>query len=603
MENTEWDLTAVYHDALDHFCHAFMKYNPPKMDGLDEEPFELFKDVVKGAYVYHDMMLDRLLNLIDDDTTVVICSDHGFHSDHLRPRYVPQVPSGPAVEHSPYGIFAAMGPGIKKGERIHGARILDVTPTLLTLFDLPVGRDMDGKPLMDIYDHPKEVKYVDSWEDDDRFGGEIVLDDVPDEATTEAALQQLIDLGYIDDLNIPEGENAEDKKKEKLRETMRENNFYLAQSYKSGGKHEEALEVLLEIENRDRPDYRYLLEIVNAAIKTKRFPLAEEYIKYIRVNDLMTSKFLDVLEAQIQIGLNEPGKALVLMESAVEDFPESPAVLIDLGKLLNTLRQTDKAKEIFKEVIRIDPENTFAYHGYGVAALRSEDYEEALEYFLKAIDCLYHYPMAHMHLGETLALMNEYELAKKSFEVVEAIAPSFPKTYRWLYDLCVITNDDEKAAHYKEIVESFHQGEKIILTGLPGEKLAKAIDDIEESELSIHGDSEDIFAENLNVLNPKWLDEIEADVTYVPLGILGSMPMRFTYRIVYVNDDLESAMNYLTEKSKLRDKSYNPEVLDSLEKQENVARIWIDQQPTIDIYYINDMEELKSDMLKSYMSL
>lgn len=606
MENTEWDLTAVYHDALDHFSHAFMKYNPPRMDGLDEEPYELFKDVVKGAYVYHDMMLERLLNLIDDDTTVVIVSDHGFHSDHLRPRYVPQVPSGPAVEHSPYGIFAAMGPGIKKGETIHGARILDVTPTLLTLFDLPVGRDMDGKPLMDIYDHPKEVKYVDSWEDDDRFGGEIVMEDTPDEATTEAALQQLIDLGYIDDLNVPEGGDAEDaekKKKAKLKETMRENNFYLAKSYASGGKYDEALELLLEIENRDRPDYRYLMEIVNAATKTKRFALAEEYIRYIRANDLMTSKFMDVLEAQVQIGLNQPGKALMLMESAVEDFPESPAVLIDLGKLLNTMRETEKAKKIFSEVIKIDPGNTFAYHGYGVAALRNEDYEEALEYFLKAIDCLYHYPMAHMHLGETLALMNEYELAKKSFEVVEAIAPRFPKTYRWLYDLNLLTGDKEKAKHYKDLISKFDQGEKVILTGLPGRKLAAAIDHFADSELSINGDSEDIFGESIEVLNKQWLDEMTEDIIYVPINLLGSLPMRFTYRILYINDDLEDAMSYLTEKSKLREKSYNPEVLDNLERQQNIARIWIDQQPTLDVYYINDPEELNSDMVKSYVTL
>ena len=59
METEEWDFTAVYHDAIDHFSHAFMKYNPPKMEGLDEEAYDLFKDVVKGAYVFHDMMLER----------------------------------------------------------------------------------------------------------------------------------------------------------------------------------------------------------------------------------------------------------------------------------------------------------------------------------------------------------------------------------------------------------------------------------------------------------------------------------------------------------------------------------------------------------------
>ena len=119
LETTEWDITAVYHDALDHFCHGFMKFHPPKMEGMEQEAYELFKDVVTGAYVYHDMMLARLLSIIDDDTTIIICSDHGFHSDHLRPTKIPQVPSGPAVEHAPFGVFVAAGPGIKKGEHVH----------------------------------------------------------------------------------------------------------------------------------------------------------------------------------------------------------------------------------------------------------------------------------------------------------------------------------------------------------------------------------------------------------------------------------------------------------------------------------------------------
>lgn len=30
MENEEWDFMAVYYDAIDHFCHGFMKYHPPQ---------------------------------------------------------------------------------------------------------------------------------------------------------------------------------------------------------------------------------------------------------------------------------------------------------------------------------------------------------------------------------------------------------------------------------------------------------------------------------------------------------------------------------------------------------------------------------------------
>lgn len=73
-------------------------------------------------------------------------------------------PAGPAEEHHPFGIFVAAGPGIKQDERIYGASLIDTTPTILQLFGLPLGRDMDGKPLLGAFENPAEPQYIDSWE-------------------------------------------------------------------------------------------------------------------------------------------------------------------------------------------------------------------------------------------------------------------------------------------------------------------------------------------------------------------------------------------------------------------------------------------------------
>lgn len=601
MENTEWDITAVYHDALDHFCHAFMKFNPPKMEGMDEEAFDLFKDVVKGAYVYHDMMLDRLLKMIDEDTTVILCSDHGFHSDHLRPTHVPDVPSGPAIEHAPYGVFIANGPGIKKGEQIFGASVLDITPTLLSLFDLPVGKDMDGKPLVNIYETPKEVKYINSWENDDRFGGELILKEASDEGTNEAALQQLIDLGYINEMDIKDGENHDEARQRQLKATVRENNFYLAKSYASGGKFDEALEILLEIEDRDKPDFRYLIEIVTAAVKTKRFALAEEYLKFIRNNKLMTDSFLNILEGKVQIGLNRPDKALKFLKEATKEFPNSPNVLIDLGRLLNTLHENEEAKKCFAEAIRLDPDSPYAHHGYGLACMRNEDYEEAMEYFLNAIDRFYHYPLAHLHLGETLALMKEYESAKRCFEIVVSIAPSLPKTYRWLYDLSEITDNEEDLKKYQAIIAAFDQGERVILSGLPGEKLQSIFGTIINMGMSVHG-AGDILGEKIDVMKSDWLDHMESDVVYVPINKLASLPAKFHYRILFVNDTAEASAEFLNSKMRLRKNTYDASLLEDLQRQNGIARNWMNQQPHLDLIYINSPEELRTDLIQTYLS-
>mgnify|MGYP000518588212 CR=1 FL=1 len=99
----------------------------------------------------------------------------------------------------------------------------------------------------------------------------------------------------------------------------------------------------------------------------------------------------------------------MLLEKAVENYPESAGILVDLGKILNTLNESEKAKKIFKAALTIDPQNVYAQHGFGLACMRLQDYETALQYFLNATEQYYHYPLAHMHLGETLALMKDME--------------------------------------------------------------------------------------------------------------------------------------------------------------------------------------------------
>jgi len=147
----DWDPAAVYFDGIDHFGHGFLRYHPPRLGWVDKADYALYNNVVNAGYLFHDMLLGRLLELAGPEATVMLVSDHGFHPDHLRPKALPNEPAGPAAEHRAFGIFAACGPGIRRDALVYGANLLDVTPTALALalFGLPIGRDMDGRVLTD----------------------------------------------------------------------------------------------------------------------------------------------------------------------------------------------------------------------------------------------------------------------------------------------------------------------------------------------------------------------------------------------------------------------------------------------------------------------
>ena len=57
------------------------------------------------------------------------------------------------------------GPGVLADERIYGISLLDVVPTILTVFGLPVGEDMDGKALIQAFETPPKIERIPTWED------------------------------------------------------------------------------------------------------------------------------------------------------------------------------------------------------------------------------------------------------------------------------------------------------------------------------------------------------------------------------------------------------------------------------------------------------
>jgi predicted AlkP superfamily phosphohydrolase/phosphomutase len=58
--------------------------------------------------------------------------------------------------HSIDGFFLAYGKDIKKNYKLEGAKIYDITPTILHIFGVPIPNDMDGRVLSEIFEADSE---------------------------------------------------------------------------------------------------------------------------------------------------------------------------------------------------------------------------------------------------------------------------------------------------------------------------------------------------------------------------------------------------------------------------------------------------------------
>jgi len=205
----------LYLRGTDDVQHGFWKFMQPEAFtppvGADGEPVPgtvavppeqvaAFGKVIERYWQWTDEEVGKLLAHYKTPPLVIVCSDHGAgpaigeHQDKV-PEYLHLSGS-----HRIEGMFIASGPGIrdgKAGTTVNGATIYDIAPTILHALGLPVGKDMDGRVLTDIFDEPiasRPVQTIDSW--DTAQAKESPEIQIPAEVD-QKRLEHLKSLGYI----------------------------------------------------------------------------------------------------------------------------------------------------------------------------------------------------------------------------------------------------------------------------------------------------------------------------------------------------------------------------------------------------------------------
>ena len=440
MESEPWDFTAVYYDGIDHFSHAFMAYHPPKLSWIKDEDFSLYKDVVKGAYRFHDMMLERLLELAGPETTVILCSDHGFESGSQRPRGTPREPAGPAIWHRQYGIFAMAGPGIRRDERIYGASLIDVAPTVLTLFDLPIGEDMDGRPLLEAFETLPKVQTIASWESVQGESGMHATDQQMDPAQTDELMQQFAALGYIENPGVD---------KEKAAESAEiEAKYNVARTYLWKGRPDQA-RPLLEGIVRCRPwEDRFLMQLAACYFQGRYLAQAEKVLFAIADGGEPDTAATKLLWAQIKLARGDLGGALQALLAAEAMNPQLPGIYIQIGDTYARLLQWQNAKSAYEKASTLDEDNARAFLGLSSVYRRIGDNQQTVDCALRAVSLLHRLPLAHFNLGVALARSGDNERASLAFETSLRFQPQMVNAHRYLATIHKKEGGDPEKARF-----------------------------------------------------------------------------------------------------------------------------------------------------------
>jgi Flp pilus assembly protein TadD len=390
LKETKWDFAALRFPALAPISRLFLSHHLSLPGGSNQEEVQLYHHVIRASCRILDEMIRQLVKRAGPETTVMIVSGHGVRTQAIPPGGFPA--SDKESWKSPYGIFLASGPQFAPDALLHGAGVLDVAPTVLTWFGLPIGEDMEGRVLMESFVEIPKVSRVDSWEK------------------------------WMGISPPPAGENATAAANPVLAGWRRESDWNFVQSCLDAARYSEALPVL----DRLFREFPERVELGHALFQCQmslgRLTEAADTLE-VALESLPPGIASLLPRAELALAQRNSNLARSLVSEALKLNPTNPLALRKLGLLLLRLREWDELARIAKQALALNEQDAIAWLGLAAAQLRKGNAVEAAESAARAIGLKFFLPDAHFVLARALVAQGKWQEATEAVQTLRKLQP------------------------------------------------------------------------------------------------------------------------------------------------------------------------------------
>jgi hypothetical protein len=386
-----WEFAAVHFPALGGISQLFLPYRAPRPDWVSETELGLYQHVLLHACRMLDKMLDLLAQAAGPGASLVVVSAHGVSQRPVAPATLRS--GNQEAWKSPFGVFAAGGPGFAGESAVVGATVLDVAPTILSYFGLPIGDDMEGRVLVEGFTQAPEVTRVASWE-----------------PTAAVAPPTAEEVSGVDSSPAAAA-------------LRRESDWNLARSFLEAGRHSEALPVLEGLFWSFPERAEMAQTLFHCQLTLEKLPEAAETLEVL-LERLPPGIWSLLPRAELCVARKEVREARSLVNQAWTLRPAHPDAMRRLGLLLLRLREWSTLADLAGQALKQDENEPLAWAGLAEARLRQRQAAEAEEAALRAIRLNYYLPEAHFVLARALISQGKWEQGREALQTLHRLQPA-----------------------------------------------------------------------------------------------------------------------------------------------------------------------------------
>jgi tetratricopeptide (TPR) repeat protein len=463
---------------------------------------------------------------------------------------------------------------------------------------------MEGKVLHQAFVNYRSIQPIDTWGHEVYSNGSSVK---PDPWLNQIAINQLVELGYID---APEGGVSKN-----IDKCVNDSQHYLAKAYLDGRKYLDAYNIIKPLYDLNKDVPRYALTFILCCDNLKKYEEAFSALELLKVTKGASHINFALVEGEL---LLNQGKLLLAVEKfrrAIEKNPQNAFAHYHLGNCYRKLFNNSSSESAYLQALSIDETNAAFYSGLAQCYFHQERYEESITVALNAINLSFNIPHIHSLIGESFFRMKKYYEAAGSFELYLKMVPSNLKIRKKLISIYQELKMPIKETEHSDLLQSENEKKHItIVSGLPRSGTSMMMQMLHEGGLDIISDKERLADahnphgyfefEQVKSLHKDntWLGSVQGKgVIKIVAPQIFHLPPRYRYKIIFMRRDLDEILH--SQQKMTGKKLLNPSALRNAYSNTLIQFEKFSKEPNIDVLFTDYIDFVSGDKEKIFECL